>query len=500
MASYVVKSGDTLGAIATQLGIADWQELYVNGMLAGETDPRKLAVGSTITTTAPGAVDPDEPITQTEEEARSALEGARQHGAGDTGIVDSTPGEVSFAVDGGAVGILAGGGLARVSRPGRDDLYIQVYSIPGTSNFAYYQFDPNDSDGNGTPDEIEAAFGADLPSVMVLSEVEFEARDNTNLLFAGAVTDSVLGVQGNFNQLYDDVQRQALSAAGITDPGLQGQILANPEIQGIISTAALTGTDVSAPQVVAQIRASDFYQNELYPGIKFFLDRGDSDPAQAWRNYQAQTESVFRQLGIQRDEDGTYRNTIGEYLTAGIDADELATFAPVLVQIQENPDLKGIMDQWAMTELGRTLDFNEFVDVLEGTTDPELNQVVEAATLAHAAERAGLHVSVADIRSIAAATDLSPFEALNAFNEAERSILAAGATNLQTFGVSQGDFLDIAAGIAPRSGLSSAAVQNIATKVATEQGLVDDPSARFFTRLNDAGRFAEDANRDAPRG
>lgn len=50
MAEYVVKSGDTLGAIAKSLGVDDWRDLYVNGTPAGETDPRALPIGATITT------------------------------------------------------------------------------------------------------------------------------------------------------------------------------------------------------------------------------------------------------------------------------------------------------------------------------------------------------------------------------------------------------------------------------------------------------------------
>lgn len=425
------------------------------------------------------------------------------------GIGDVTPGEITGrieeetaegALDVIATGILGGGQLFRIQRDARDDQYIQVYRLPGTTKFAYYQFDPLDSDSNGVPDEVQRTFGPSLPSVTVMSEAAFDSRDNSTFFFAGTAVDNVIGVQGTFAQLYDDVQRQALAAAGITDPGLQGQILASPEVQDILSAAALIGADVSGPQIQAQIRATDFYQNELYPGVKFFLDRGDADPAQSWRNYQQQTEPLFRSLGFARDEDGTFRSSIGDFLGAGVDADELRTFAPVLKQIQENPDLKPIMDEWAQRELGRTLDFNEFLDVLEGTTDPELNRVVEAATLAHSAERAGIAVNVDDIRRIADATDLSPEQALNAFTQAERALLAAGPADLERFGISQGDFLDLAAGVNPRSGLSAAAVSNLATKLAAEQGLVDDPSARFFTRLNERGTLQTSGQREVLRG
>lgn len=49
---YTVVSGDTLGEIATQLGVPDWRTLYVNGKLASETDPTRLQIGSIIQTPA----------------------------------------------------------------------------------------------------------------------------------------------------------------------------------------------------------------------------------------------------------------------------------------------------------------------------------------------------------------------------------------------------------------------------------------------------------------
>lgn len=52
--AVTVKKGDTLWAIAKRL-LGDgrrWKELYVNGTLAGQTDPRKLQIGATITTAA----------------------------------------------------------------------------------------------------------------------------------------------------------------------------------------------------------------------------------------------------------------------------------------------------------------------------------------------------------------------------------------------------------------------------------------------------------------
>jgi len=416
------------------------------------------------------------------------------------GIGDTDPGTVEGRDQDGNIirstGILGGGTLTRVQRAGREDLYFQVYRVPNSNQFVYYQFDPidvrgaEDENGNpigdGIPDQIAETFGGLLPTVVVFTEDQFAARDNVDMFFAGEAVD-VAGITGNFTQLWYEEQRQALNAAGITDPGLQGRLLSDPEYANLVTRASLPGAVITPEQLRAELRGMAVYQ-EIYPGINFFLDRGDENPEAAWRTYQSNVEPLLRELGFAPDEDGTFRTTIVDLLDSRVSAEELREFTPTLKRIQQNPDLKPLMDEWAQRELGRALDFNEFIDVLEGTTDPELNRVVEAATLAFAAERAGLNVSVEDIRGIADAVDLTPEAALRAFTDADKALLAIGETELAGFGAQRGDFLDVAVGRAPRSGLSRAAVLNLQDKLATERGLSDDPRAGFFLGFSRSGQ------------
>lgn len=400
------------------------------------------------------------------------------------GIVDDTPPVVSGQLidpltgERLAEGVLDGGELFRISRVGREDTYIQMFRIPGTNNFAYYQY--------SNLQQVQRTFGDNLPSVFVMSESEFLGREGSDLFFAGEAGE-IIGLGGNFQQLFTSASASALRAAGVNDPALLGKLLADPEVAGIIAINSIAANPVTGAELQAQLRQTNVWRNEIYPGIDFFYSRGDDNPEQAWVNYQRNVTDGLRNLGFAPDADGSYRTKVGEMLSAGIDDGEFNQFLPTAITIQQNPGLKAQMDQWAIRELNRDLNWDEFVDVLRGTSDPELQRVVESATLAYAAERAGVTADVADIRRLAAETDLTPQQALDAFSETERRLLAIGTQDLAVRGISRGDILDFAAGIKPRSGKTAAEVAQITTQLAVERGLSDNPQARFFTNFTDRG-------------
>ncbi|WP_461521050.1 hypothetical protein [Porticoccus sp.] len=385
--------------------------------------------------------------------------------------------EVLEAPTSGPLGIIGGGRTVRVIRADMPDLFIQVFDLPGGEQI-FYQFQDLA--------QLKATFG-DNPQFSDMSFDAFNGMLNDSLFAAGEASE-IIGLGGQFAQLYQAVRTQALRAAGIFDPGLQGAILNDPEISNIIVRASFAGQDTTGPGIMGEIRATNYWRNVLYPGIDQFYSQNIANPEQAWRNYSNAIEPGLRRLGISPDADGSFKSNVGRYLRAGVSNDEFNKFLPIAVRIQNNPDLKRNLDAWAQIELGRNLNFNEFLDVLTRTNDPELDRVIESATLAFAAERAGVNISVSDIRRIAEQTDLTEAAALQAFTQQERAILAIGDQDLQGFGFSRQDILDVAVGATPRSGLGAAEVQNLVSKLATERGISDDPNARFFLGFNRRGQ------------
>lgn len=381
-----------------------------------------------------------------------------------------------------ASGILGGGRLVQVHGENGIQLFMQVYDLPDGSGVSVY-YDYLDAD------QVQKTFGAGWQEqVTFMSFAEFSDGLGKGLMIQGGEASELRGMVGNYNSMYQLIRQQALLAAGINDPALQGALMNDPEIANIIVRAAIQKLDPTGAQVKAELRQTNYWRNVLYPGIDVFYNQGVKEPEQAWRRYSDSISDGLRQLGIGGWEAGDRRHEVAKFLRAGVSDVEFNTFLPIAKRVQNNPDLKRNLDAWAIHELGRPLNFNEFFDVLTGTNDAELDRIIESATLAFSAERAGVNISVADIRKIAEQTDLSEAGAIQAFTEQDRAILAIGNQDLAGYGITRGDILDAAVGATPRSGQSRAEIMNLTSKLATERGISDDPNARFFQGLNFAGQ------------
>jgi len=419
-------------------------------------------------------------------ELQAAISGAAEdpgdvvEGAKET--VDPETGEVTIE----ALGILSGGDIFQVQINDLEDRFIIAFDTPDGKT-VYFEFKDFE--------EVIEVYGdaASVPTINKTSELDFQTLLETgDLLLAGDAAEiSGTAGAGSFDAFYRRVQDETLLNAGITDPSLRGKLLDDPEVQAIMTLATMTGGtagDISAAGILADLRNTSIWKDDIYAGIDFFYQRGDDPPEAAWRDFQATVENGLRELGIQADPDGTWRSTIKEMLDGGVDKDEFTKFLPTFIEIQNNPGLKDQLDAWAVFELGSPLSFDDFMEVLQGTEDAELSRVIESAGLAFQAEQAGFNISNAEIRKLAENTNLTDREALAAFTDTEAVLLAIGDQQLGQFGISQGDFLDVAAGQAPRSGKGAAEVRNLASKLATERGLSDDPRGRFFLGFSDRGQ------------
>src|SRR5690606_6321106 len=189
-----------------------------------------------------------------------------------------------------------------------------------------------------------------------------------------------------------EVMHDAAMQAGLRDPSIIGRIANDPEMQRIMAQATIGNW--TPEQIVAEQRNTNFWKNELYPGIEHFYGK-TSQPEQAWANYVGNVTPALRQLCYEPDANGTFNEQIKTMLDSGIDDQTFLSQAPVFARAQQNLQFAQVLNEWAQRDLGREIGFNDWFDLLAGESIPELEQLAERASLAYMAQEASANITQA---------------------------------------------------------------------------------------------------------
>lgn len=463
MATYTVTSGMTLWEIAVmEFGDGTrWRELYVDGVSAAEIDPRTLQIGAVVTTAPETEETATEETPPTEEEAPGA--------GADTTPPDAPVGDEDYP------GIMAGGVIRQIQREGLEDLYVVSYEWPaGSGHFIVYQFDSleqlENTLGPGWATNPDITFDNSTDESWLTSEGVFMAGD------VGEVTGP-----GNYIAMMNSTAQQAAAAAGITDPGILGDMLSDPEIQRVMAIAADAGWDEDDPRLLAELRKTDYWQNVLYPGIEN-LYSSTSNPEQAWVEYYRSVEDSFVALGYERDADGTYNSYVGRMLDAGIEDTTWNEYVPVFIRAQSNEVYFESFAKWAEAEYGLEVTFDDWFDIVAGQTPGELADLVELAGLEYINTQLGTGLTDEQIARVAEMGELSEADAAVAFSNYQ-GILTSLAVNLgadMRYDLTEDEILSLSTGIQAESGRSSEEIKRLAAQAARERGLLDEEKLQFF--------------------
>jgi hypothetical protein len=380
---------------------------------------------------------------------------------------DYTPAEV-----GTATGVMAGGRTVRVARPGRPDVYAQIYEFPkGSGKYVSFQFDDLA--------QARAILGNDVP---IGSVTESWYKDNANI--GGSAANEVAGVEGSWTQFTTDVMDSAARDSGIADPTRLAQYMADPDVQNVLFNSAIGGW--SDERQLAELRKTDFYKNTLYPGIENFYS-STGEPEAAWRMYRQNVTTNLVAMGVPKDADGTYNSQLKKMLDGGVDDTTFAEFAPNFIRAAGNETYRNNINQWlGAAGMGTINTFEQFYDVIGGNAPPEIAEIIELAAYSFNAENMGLDLTDDLFREAAAKTDMSEAEIQNRFSDLDRSLFALGSRGLANYGLNTGDIFRAKMGLGS-NGRSVEELGAIINKIVTEQGLSDDPSAKFFTNYNQEG-------------
>lgn len=369
------------------------------------------------------------------------------------------------------LGVLLGGETIRVATDDGLVRWYQIYEFPaGSGQFVAYQY--NDEA------QVKVALGEGFQFVN-----RSETWVNSNVL-AFATAEEVIGRTESFARLTQEVIQEAALAAGLRDPSLVGLIASDPEMQQIMAQAMIG--DWTPQQILAAQRQTSFWQNTLYPGISEFYGK-TTNPEGAWVNYRQSVEPALTSLGYQRDPDGTYNSLVGNMLSQGIDAQIFLENVEVFQRAVQNQSFFDIYQQRVSAELGKTIGFGEWFDLLAGETTPELQRVAEGAMLAYQAQQASVNLGEGSLQRLISETDLSDQGAANLFSSFNQAILALGELGLSRGGLTRDEVLSAAAGINPETGRSVEEVRLAVAKLARENDLFDEEKIQFYVGFTPSG-------------
>jgi hypothetical protein len=380
-------------------------------------------------------------------------------------------------IDALAPGIMDGGTVVRITAPGEEDIFGVSYTVGSVSHV--YTF--------SSLEDAQASLGSDFLTsgqynVGTLAKSVLDDPNNSTWLLGDA--DAFVGQEGNYQVFWDDALQDAAFQMGIRDPGVLGRFAADPEIQNIIARGE--AREDSPEAIRAEVRRTTFYRETLYPGIETF--EGFEEPEQAWKKYHGDVEEALEDLGYERDPDGTYRSAVGDMLDAGIDEADFVNFAPSYIRAKENTEFASSLNQASLNVLGKPIDFNDMMDVLEGTASPELQSVVEQGIIDFQAGQVfSGAMSPEQVARIAAMTNLSESQIMTSFTTAEQALLGLSGGGLEKVGVTEEDLVSAAFNLEATSGRTPEEIRRLARKGALELGVLDDPKAHFFVGFTPEG-------------
>ena len=377
---------------------------------------------------------------------------------GPDGAVVAPPGEPT--------GIMSGGRLVSLVDADGNETYAMVYGRGGVDHI--YTFD--------SWEQVVATLG---PNPRVTGDLSYESvlDPATDQFIIGSAIALTADPGMSYDVYFDNLAAEAALEAGIRDPNRLARIYDDPEVQRIMAMAA--EGDWSTEREQAEIRRTQAYR-DTYPGIEKILASGSADPEGEWRQYYNSVEESLSALGYERDSNGNYDAEVGNMLEKGITAEEFNTFAPTFVRAQQSEQYAAALDAWVQADTGSALTFEDWFDVLAGTTSPEMDAIVEKATLQFQADLATTTLSPEQISRLAELTQLSEQQMTLAFSNAEEALLSVGDADLERYGLSQESLVNAAFGVNTEGGMSATDVNRQARKAAQELGIQDDSQRGFF--------------------
>jgi hypothetical protein len=440
--SYVVKSGDTPGAIAVTMGgtFGDWQNMvYVmpDGTVVqgADLDPTKLPVGATVYT-------------------------AEEYGDGGGEGGDDTAAEE----DSTEMNILQGKNMKYYFDKSSGKWYISYVTASGRELVF-----------EATEQDMDDIFGVDVrpESFESLSLGDLLARDKVT--FGGEIGE--MEGEGSFESEVDRITALALDEGML--PAWAGD---GADVMDIIFIAQSEGKD--ADWIIEKISELPSFE-ERFPGIDKIQAAGNLTLSEAVTGFLEMEAGIRKAItAIGADPALVTPDMVGDLLNKGHSLETVTKTIAAWKRMEDHaPALDAFNKILEAEGFAPISTLDEAISFLSGTASAEMYDLWEASSIAEAAEKAGIgeFITAEDAIEMGLEGDFTLETATAAATQAAKLLLRLRhEVNVGEFGLTHEELIDVSYGLAPRSGRTLAEIEeSINRAVLTAQGKLKQKSSPY---------------------
>lgn len=351
--------------------------------------------------------------------------------------------------------------------------WLASYQLPNSKRRIFFE---------ATPEQMDGIFGDKK------RPTNYQNGDITSLSkIDGSTFGGDLAEQsgtGSFEQRY---QREV--AIALDNGTLPSWAPANGEIMDIIWLASME--DKPTQWMIDEIAKTQEFKTR-YKGIDAYI-KGDGLSVQdAVANYR-QFEGVLREqlVRIGRNPNEVTPELVGGLLAKGQSSSDVKNTFTTFQRYEQNASALASFNAVLAAQGKPPLNSDEQWDFLEGNAPADMYRIWEAASFDEAAVAAGLSLSTNEAISIANATlgEQNFDQAYEGLTNAARNILRyRGDMDLGRYRLDEQDLIDVAVGIAPRSGRTQAEVMDgMDRALSAARAGTDGPRANRFRQFGKEG-------------
>lgn len=320
------------------------------------------------------------------------------------------------------------------------------YGLPGSDRTMFFEAEPEDMD---------ALFGEGRRPRDYKESTFKELAGRADSTFAGDIGE--MHGTGSFEAEMERIQAIALDEGRLPDWAKQ-----DPAIMDLLYIAQ--AEEKSDEWLIEQISKTDSFKKR-FPDIKSFQDAGNLTLEQAIGGFlqmEAGVKAALKASGF--DPESVTPEVVGGLLKAGHSLDVINRTAASFKRMKDfKPALEAFNAILREQGIDPISSIGEMLEFVEGRASSEVYDIWEASSIQEAAVAAGLGdvFTAEDAMEAALAGNHTLESASQAMAQAARLLLRMRhEVDIGAFNLDQDDLIDLSLGVAPRSGRSSAEIQD----------------------------------------